>query len=107
MGLKRDTKVSLFDLALYFLKLGTVGFGGPIALTSSMQSDLVDKRGWFTQETFKEGMTLCQMAPGPLAAQMAIYFGWAQSGVLGATVIGVTFVLPSFIMVVAIAMLYM
>jgi chromate transporter len=106
MDLKRDEKVSLFDLALYFLKLGTTGFGGPIALTSSMQSDLVDKRGWFTQETFKEGMTLCQLAPGPLAAQMAIYFGWAHSGVLGATLVGLTFVLPSFLMVVAIAIFY-
>ena len=101
-----NVKVPLIDLILYFFKLGTIGFGGPIALTSAMQSDLVDDRKWFSQDTFKEGMTLCQLAPGPLAAQLAIYFGWAHSGVYGATIIGFAFIIPSFIMVVGIAMFY-
>ncbi len=77
--------VSLKDLLFYFLKLGSIGFGGPIALVASMQRDLVDERGWFSQTTFKEGMALSQMAPGPLAAQMAMYLGWANSGIIGAT----------------------
>lgn len=107
MDVNARSNASLLGLVLYFLKLGTIGFGGPIALTSSMQSDLIDKRRWFTQETFKEGMTLSQLAPGPLAAQLAIYFGWAHSGVLGASIVGLAFILPSFIMVVLIAILYL
>lgn len=98
--------VSLKDLLFYFLKLGSIGFGGPIALVASMQRDLVDERGWFSQTTFKEGMALSQMAPGPLAAQMAMYLGWANSGIIGATLVGMAFVIPSFLMVVALAMLY-
>ena len=94
------------DLILYFAKLGATKFGGPIALTSAMQADLVDQRKWFTQETFQEGMVLSQLAPGPLATQLSIYFGWAHSGVKGATLTGLAFVLPSFLMVVLLAMLY-
>ncbi len=102
-----EIKPSLQDLTFYFLKLGTIGFGGPIALVSAMQRDLVDKSKWYTQEMFKEGMTLSQMAPGPLATQLAIYLGWARHGVWGATVVGIAFVIPSFIMVVLLAILYM
>jgi chromate transporter len=98
---------SLFALALYFAWMGATVFGGPVALTGAMQADLIDDRAWFPQETFQTGMALSQLAPGPLATQLAIYFGWAHSGVLGATVIGLAFVLPSFLMVVAIAMLYL
>src|SRR5581483_1526217 len=106
MDLEQQSKPSLLNLVIYFIKLGTFGFGGPIALTSRMQTDLIEQRRWFTQETFKEGMTLCQLAPGPLAAQLAIYFGWAYAGVAGASVVGLAFILPSFLMVVAIAVLY-
>ena len=97
---------SLKNLALYFLKLGSIGFGGPIALVAAMQRDLVDKSKWYTQEAFKEGLTLSQMAPGPLATQLAIYLGWVKYGVTGATVAGIAFVIPSFIMVVLLAILY-
>lgn len=102
-----QTPSSLLSLALYFLKLGSLGFGGPIALTAAMREDLVEKRKWFTEEAFEQGMTLSQLAPGPLAAQMAIYFGWAHSGTAGATLIGLIFVLPSFLIVLVLALLYM
>lgn len=98
--------VGLKQLILYFLKLGSIGFGGPIALVASMQKELVDERSWFSQETFKEGMAISQLAPGPLAAQLAVYLGWAHSKVLGATLVGFTFVIPSFLMVIALAVLY-
>lgn len=103
---KGIVKSSLLDLVLYFIKLGATGFGGPIALVASMQKDLVEERNWFSQGAFKEGMALAQLAPGPLATQVAIYLGWFHSGILGATLVGILFVLPSFLMVVAIAILY-
>lgn len=83
-----EQKIPLRALIAYFLRLGSLGFGGPIALTAAMREDLVEKRRWFTYRAFSEGMTLSQLAPGPLAAQLAIYFGWAHSGVRGATLVG-------------------
>jgi chromate transporter len=97
---------TLRDFTLYFLRLGTLGFGGPIALAGYMQKDLVEKRRWISKEDYVEGLALAQLAPGPLAAQLAIYLGWVRGGVLGATWIGFAFVLPSFVMVVALAALY-
>src|SRR5499425_401471 len=79
----------------YFLWLGTVGFGGPIALAGHMQQDLVDERGWVSKQDYVEGLALAQLAPGPLAAQLAIYLGYIRAGVLGATAVGIAFVLPS------------
>src|SRR5207245_3139834 len=98
---------SLADLARYFLRLGTTGFGGPIALVGFMQRDLVEERRWFSEEEYREGLALAQLAPGPLAAQLAMYLGWARGGALGAAVVGVAFVLPSFAMVLALAMGYL
>ncbi|HET7737546.1 MAG TPA: chromate transporter, partial [Tepidiformaceae bacterium] len=97
---------SLSDFLRYFLYLGTVGFGGPIALAGYMQRDLVEQRGWIPERDYKEGLALAQLAPGPLAAQLAIYLGWVRAGVLGATLVGAAFVLPSFVMVLALANLY-
>src|SRR5690349_982022 len=94
-------KYSLKELVLYFLKLGTIGFGGPPALVSYMHRDLVEKKKWITDEDYKEGMALSQLAPGPLAAQLAIYLGYVDYKVIGATLVGVAFVLPSFFMVLA------
>jgi chromate transporter len=91
---------------LYFLKLGTIGFGGPIALTGDMQRDLVEQRGWVSEQGYKEGLSLAQLAPGPLAAQLAIYLGWERAGLLGATLVGLAFVGPSLIMVLALSALY-
>ncbi|MCP9753798.1 chromate transporter [Lacihabitans sp. CCS-44] len=97
---------SLKDLILYFLKLGTVGFGGPAALISYMHRDLVEDRLWISEQDYKEGLALAQLAPGPLAAQLAIYLGYVNYRVLGATLVGLAFVLPSFIMVVALGYIY-
>jgi chromate transporter len=98
--------VSLGALTAYFLRLGTFGFGGPIALTAAMQRDLVGTRGWVTVEEYKEGLALAQLAPGPLAAQLAIYLGWVRRGLLGATAVGLAFVGPSFLMVLVLSALY-
>lgn len=97
---------SLGRLAYYFLRLGTVGFGGPIALVGYMERDLVEDRTWLTREEFLRGLALSQLAPGPLAAQLAMYVGYVRDGILGATVTGILFVLPSFIMVLALGMIY-
>ena len=82
-------KVPLVQFVGYFLRLGTVGFGGPIALAGHMQQDLVDERGWIRKEDYVEGLALAQLAPGPLAAQLAIYLGYIRAGVLGATAVRV------------------
>ena len=98
---------SLAAWAAYFLRLGTLGFGGPIALVAAMQRELVEERGWITAEEYKEGLALAQLAPGPLAAQLAIYLGWLRRGVLGATIAGLAFVGPSFLMVLVLTWLYL
>jgi chromate transporter len=94
-------------LVRYFLRLGATGFGGPIALVGSMQRDLVEERRWFTSEEYREGLALAQLAPGPLAAQLAMYLGWARGGAGGAALVGLAFVLPSFVIVLALAAGYM
>jgi chromate transporter len=96
----------LADLIKYFLKLGTWGFGGPVALVGYMHRDLVENKGWLTEEEYKEGLALAQLAPGPLAAQLGIYIGFVHYGLIGATLIGLAFVIPSFIMVVLLGMAY-
>lgn len=100
------SRVSLGALAAYFLRLGTFGFGGPIALTAAMQRDLVLDRHWVTAEEYKEGLALAQLAPGPLAAQLAIYLGWVRGGALGATLAGLAFVGPSLLMVIVLSAFY-
>jgi chromate transporter len=91
---------------LYFLRLGTTGFGGPIALAGFMQRDLVEARGWVSREDYLDGLALAQLAPGPLAAQLAIYLGYVRGGTAGATLVALLFVLPSFLMVWAISIAY-
>jgi len=93
-------------MALYFLKLGATGFGGPIALAGAMQRTLVDERRWISPEEYVEGLALAQLAPGPLAAQLAMYLGYLRAGWLGATLSGFAFILPSFLMVWALAAAY-
>jgi chromate transporter len=97
---------TLPELLRYFLGLGTFGFGGPIALAGYMQRDLVEKRGWISKKDYVDGLALAQLAPGPLAAQLAIYLGWAKGRVLGATAVAAAFILPSFVMVLALSALY-
>src|SRR5438477_10270389 len=101
-----STEVSLIRFVGYFLWLGTVGFGGPIALAGHMQQDLVNERGWIKKEDYVEGLALAQLAPGPLAAQLAIYLGYVRAGILGATAVGIAFVLPSFLMVLVLSAAY-
>jgi chromate transporter len=93
-------------LAFYFLQLGYSGFGGPVALVGYMYRDLVDNRKWITEDEYKDGLALAQLAPGPLAAQLGIYLGYVHYRVMGATLCGIAFVLPSFLMVVAIGIAY-
>ena len=90
VGGEEPAGYTLADLLRYFLRLGTLGFGGPIALCGYMQRDLVEQRGWISPEDYKQGLALAQLAPGPLAAQLAIYLGWVRARVLGATLAGVT-----------------
>lgn len=97
---------SLKELLAYFLKLGTFGFGGPIALAGYMQRDLVERRRWISKREYLEGLALAQLAPGPLAAQLAMYLGWVRARVLGATLVSLAFVAPSFAMVVGLSILY-
>ena len=97
---------STWDLIRYFLYLGSLGFGGPVALLGYMQRDLVERRRWFTREEYLKGLALSQLAPGPLAAQLAICLGYAHGQVWGATVVGAAFVVPSFLMTVALGALY-
>src|ERR671912_3034371 len=99
MAMEQTAKYSLRDLIIYYLKLGTWGFGGPVALVGYMHRDLVVDKKWITEEDYKEGLALSQLAPGPLAAQLSIYIGYVDYKILGATVVGVAFVLPSFFMV--------
>lgn len=93
-------------LVAYFLRLGTLGFGGPIALAGYMQRDLVEQRRWFSKEEYVRGLALAQLAPGPLAAQLAMYLGWVRGRVLGATLVSLAFILPSFVMVLGLAYAY-
>ncbi len=97
---------TLRDLLLYFLRLGTLGFGGPIALAGHMQKDLVEERRWVSKQDYLEGLAFSQLSPGPLAAQLAMYLGWVRAGALGATLVGIAFILPSFLMALVLAALY-
>ena len=96
----------LRQLIYYFLRLGAIGFGGPVALAGYMHRDLVEKHNWISEEDYKEGLALAQLAPGPLAAQLSTYPGFVHYRVLGATLCGIAFVLPSFIMVVLLGIIY-
>lgn len=101
-----QAEYTLWQMVGYMLGLGTWGFGGPVALVGYMYRDLVEKRRWITEADYKEGMAIAQLMPGPLAAQLAIYLGFVHYHVLGATLVGLAFVLPSFLMVVALGAAY-
>jgi len=102
----RASRPSRAALIRYFLGLGTFGFGGPVALVGAMRRDLVEQRGWLTDAEYREGLALAQMAPGPLAAQLAIYIGYVHGGALGAAATGIAFVLPSLVMVLLLGWAY-
>ena len=100
----QDPQIS--NLAWYFARLGATGFGGPVALVARMRRELVEDRKWVSDSQFREGVALSQIAPGPLAAQLAMYIGWLAGGAMGAVAIGAAFVLPSLIIVLALAEAY-
>jgi chromate transporter len=99
-------RYTLWQMVLYMLRLGTLGFGGPVALVGYMNRDLVEDRKWISEADYKEGLALAQLAPGPLAAQLGIYMGYVHYRILGATLAGIAFVIPSFMMVVALGWAY-
>ena len=106
VGTSLRQKIGLWPLTRYFLKLGTIGFGGPVALVGFMHRDLVEQRRWITEDTYKLSLALAQIMPGPLAAQTAIAIGYFEAGITGATLVGLSFVLPSFLMVIGISLVY-
>jgi chromate transporter len=102
----RVSPPSLAALCGYFTLLGTIAFGGPVVLVERMRRDLQEHRGWYSEAEYKEGLALAQLAPGPLAAQLAIYLGWVRYGVIGATAAGFAFIAPSFAMVLVLSAAY-
>ena len=101
-----SARETLAPLVVYFLKLGAIGFGGPVALVGYMHRDLVERRRWVSDETYRLSLAIAQIHPGPLAAQCAIALGYFQGGLAGATLVGFAFILPSFVMVLALSWLY-
>jgi chromate transporter len=97
---------TLRQLTGYFFRLGYSGFGGPVALVGYMHRDLVERRKWISEDEYRTGLALAQLAPGPLAAQLGIYLGFVHYRVWGATLAGLAFILPSFLMVVVLGMTY-
>jgi chromate transporter len=106
LGAPASPRYTLWQLVAYMLRLGALGFGGPVALAGYMYRDLVEQRAWITEADYKEGLALSQLMPGPLAAQLAIYLGYVHFRKLGATLVGIAFVIPSFLMVLAIGAAY-
>jgi len=105
-SIAEQTHYTLWQLVRYFLRLGTLGFGGPVALVGYMQRDLVEHRAWIAEADYQEGLALAQLCPGPLAAQLALYLGYIRYRILGATLVGLAFIWPSFLMVVLLGWLY-
>src|SRR6184192_3135203 len=97
---------ALWDFVLYFLRLGTLGFGGPVALANSMRRDLVETRNWLTAEEYENGLALAAACPGPLAYQLGVYCGYVRFGVAGGLAVAVAFALAPFLLVLAVAALY-
>jgi len=106
VSVESPPRLSLTQIAGYFVRLGTTGFGGPIALAAYMQRDLVERRRWFTQEEYLQGLAVSQTLPGPLAAQLAMWLGYVRRGFWGAVAAAVPFILPPFVIVSIVAALY-
>src|SRR6266567_3639614 len=106
-SLNAEEPCSLTQLLIYFLRLGTLGFGGPIALAGRMVKDLVEESHWISRQDYVEGLAFAQLSPGPLAAQLAMYIGWVRAGRVGAALVAIAFIAPSFSMAIAIAAAYL
>src|SRR5205809_3021048 len=98
--------VPIRDLALYYLRLGALGFGGPVALVGQMERELVQERKWLTKEEMREGIAVCQSMPGPLAIQVGIFIAYLRGGFWGAWAGGWAFILPNFVIVAVLGALY-
>src|SRR5690242_14281328 len=98
--------VRLGDVVRYFLRLGALGFGGPVALCGQMEKDLVTDRQWLTKEEFRDGLAVCQSLPGPLAIQVGIYVSYLRGGFWGAWAGGWAFIVPNFLIVSTLGALY-
>src|SRR6266849_7648529 len=99
-------RVRIWDLVRYYLRLGALGFGGPVALCGQMEKELVAERKWLTKDEFRDGIAVCQSLPGPLAIQVGIYVSYLRGGFWGAWAGGWAFILPNFVIVAALGALY-
>src|SRR5881296_3572631 len=106
MEAEASRRVAIRDLVRYFLRLGLLGFGGPVALVGQMERELVGDRKWLTKDEMREGIAVCQSLPGPLAIQVGIWISYIRGGFWGAWPGGWAFILPNFIIVAALAALY-
>src|SRR5258708_6025475 len=97
---------SIGELTVYFLRLGLLGFGGPVALVGQMERELVAERGWMSNEQMRESIAICKSLPGPLAIQVGIYISYLRGGFWGAWAGGWAFILPNFVIVAALGALY-
>src|ERR687883_52822 len=105
-GEKSVPRVRNRDLVRYYLRLGALGFGGPVALCGQMEKELVAERRWLTKDEFRDGIAVCQSLPGPLAIQVGIYVSYLRGGFWGAWAGGWAFILPNFVIVAALGALY-
>src|SRR5881296_2164068 len=106
MEAEASRRVAIRDLVRYFLRLGLLGFGGPVALVGQMERELVGDRKWLTKDEMREGIAVCQSLPGPLAIQVGIWISYIRGGFWGAWAGGWSFILPNFIIVCALGALY-
>src|SRR5215471_11369845 len=98
--------IGVLELVLYYLRLGALGFGGPVALCGQMERELVQERGWLTRDEMRDGIAVCQSLPGPLAIQVGIYVSYLRGGFWGAWAGGSAFILPNFVIVCLVGALY-
>jgi chromate transporter len=103
---KRPQRVPIRELVRYYLRLGLIGFGGPVALVGQMERELVGERKWLTKEEMREGIAVCQSLPGPLAIQVGIWISYIRGGFWGAWAGGWAFILPNFVIVTVLGALY-
>ncbi|ESS05474.1 MAG: chromate transporter, chromate ion transporter (CHR) family [uncultured archaeon A07HB70] len=103
-----SSPAKLLEIARFFLKLGIVGFGGPLVHIAMMEDELIGEgsKDWTDESTFVEGLAICNMLPGPASTQLGIFMGWVRGGNLGALVAGVTFMTPTFVIVVLLSYAY-
>src|SRR5256885_3854808 len=103
---QRPQRVPIRQLVAYYLRLGALGFGGPVALCGQMERELVQERQWLTKDEMREGIAVCQSLPGPLAIQVGIFISYIRGGFWGAWAGGWAFILPNFVIVSVLGALY-